>query len=721
VYKNEVLNRVLLLMKYDNRQTLSENVEKINLSEQYSATNEKLWSSVNSGDVNAIKSYSCGLSKMTFTELTNLFKSMAPKSGVITPDLFGFQTYNNPTIASTILENEIYLRRLKNIDSFEKIMIPLKKIINVSSLGQEAADTSNNIGSDPQLPESTLLSNKIIAGKGITSTVSYYAAKSATLICSEGVVPAGEKKQKSVKTTGNELSDCPLPNLKEGNKFRLYVNSIYPELAKKKKSKGGVELDLFNRNENSYCNSFIKNAYYFKLEDGTTLGQKYERYIKNDEFNQNLEIEVESYADATAVRNLGSGNVTGTEEEKERKKQQEKEEIGKILEKKSEIINNPIVKKVFPNVNELMKDEDCKIQYLKFFQGIIDGTVKNKNNRIVGKRYYNKDGQMFIAKWNESTPPCTDEFWDKHGWKIQVGAAVVAGILLPGYGWGLALQVLIDAGLNAYSLQKAIKSQDEDRIKLESLYLLLPILMATRPVRVALENLKFTKETIESLSSKLSGFDNLTTAQKEFILTNLTAEEKRALTAMSTNSNVRNVIENTSKETIEKLKSSGKYANVSTLRKISEPLTNLFIYGAPMVGYVAYQIANIEKIAKEKIGRPLNKEEKELFGITLSLLSKENASKFVESLDNLTAEEFKEKVGENGEAMRMIREKETVDEKSIKSYSEGLEKVIQEWMNGIKGAEEIKLLDEPNPEIIKSIKTIPQDSSGELEYAPGGD
>jgi hypothetical protein len=70
------------------------------------------------------------------------------------------------------------------------------------------------------------------------------------------------------------------------------------------------------------------------LDDGTTLGQKYERYIKNDEFNQNLEIEVESYADATAVRNLGSGNVTDTEEEKE----QEKEKIGKILEKKSEII-----------------------------------------------------------------------------------------------------------------------------------------------------------------------------------------------------------------------------------------------------------------------------------------------------------------------------------------------------------------------------------------------
>ena len=697
-------------MKYDNRQTLSENVEKITLSEQYSATNEKLWSSVNSGDENSIRAYSCQLSEMTFTELANLFKLMSPKSGVITPDLFGFQTYNKPTIASTILENEIYLRRLKNIDSFEKIIIPLKKIINVSTLGSEAADISNNIGSDPQLPESTLLSNKIIQGKGFISAPSYYAAKSATLICSQGVVPAGEKKQKSIKTTGNELSDCPLPNLKEGNKFRLFVNSIYPELAKKKKSKGGVELDLFNKNESSYCNSFIKNAFNFKLEDGKTLGDEYKNYIKNEEFNQRLEIGVETQQDATSVRNLGSGNVTDTEE----KKEQEKEEIGKILEKKSEIINNPIVKKVFPNVNELMKDEDCKIQYLKFFQGIIDGTVKNKNNRIVGKRYYNKDGQMFIAKWNESTPPCTNEFWDKHGWKIQVGAAVVAGILLPGYGWGLALQVLIDAGLNVYSLEQAKKSQDEDRIKMETAYLFLPILMASRPVRIALENLKFTKETIESLSSKLSGFDNLTTAQKEFILENLTAEEKRALTEMSTNTNFREIIKNQTKETLDKLKSSAKSASTTALRKISEPLVNLFVYGAPMVGYVAYQIANIEKIAKEKIGRPLNKEEREIFGITLSLLSKQDASEFVGFLDNLTPEEFEQKVGEGGEVMRMIREKGKIDGNKINEYVQ----MFEDFKNSFKDAEDIELLPEPNSEVKNNIKS----SSGEkidVEEVPG--
>ena len=42
-------------------------------------------------------------------------------------DLIGYGL-GTPTIASTILENEIYLRRLKNKNSFEKIIIPLKRV-----------------------------------------------------------------------------------------------------------------------------------------------------------------------------------------------------------------------------------------------------------------------------------------------------------------------------------------------------------------------------------------------------------------------------------------------------------------------------------------------------------------------------------------------------------------------------------------------------------------
>ena len=114
--KKEILERVLLLMKYDNKQTLSENYSNIVINEQYSATNESLWKLVNSGDENSIKAYSCQLKDMTFTQLASLFKQMSPKSGVITPDLIGYGL-GTPTIASTILENEIYLRRLKNKNS----------------------------------------------------------------------------------------------------------------------------------------------------------------------------------------------------------------------------------------------------------------------------------------------------------------------------------------------------------------------------------------------------------------------------------------------------------------------------------------------------------------------------------------------------------------------------------------------------------------------------
>ena len=661
-------------MKYDNSQTLSENYSKININEQYSATNEKLWQMVNNGEENTIKSYSCELSKMTFAQLVNLFKQMTPKSGVITPDLIRYGL-GTPTIASTILENEIYLRRLKNKDSFEKIMIPLKSIINVPSLGQQASSTSNTIGKEPELPESTLLSNKMIQGKGITSSVSYYASKSATLICGQGVVPAssGEKKK-----TQQELKK------EERNYFKteIFDLSLLPT----------YDLRKIDPN-NPKCGPWY--------EEGEWTEPK-----------TNITIDLKCESPSSILTKL-------IDKYKEREQEEGKEKEEKSLtDNKENIINNKILQRVFTKdkLQTFLQDEDCKLQYLKFFQGVIDGSIKNKNGRVVGKAYKNSKGQLYYAKWDEPTPPCTDEWWDKHGWKIQVGAAVVAGILLPGYGWGLAAQVLIDAGLNVYSLQKALKTQDEDRIKLESLYLFLPLVMATRPVRVALEELKFTKATIDSLSSKISSITpNMTPAQREFILENLTNEEKRALTMMSTNPKVREVIKNSTKETLDKLKTGAKSAKVSGLRKVSEPLVNLLVYGVPMVGYIAYQIANLDKISQEKLGRPLNKEEKEIWKIALSMISEEDAVKLVSYIDTLPKERLEQGMNEGTEYGRQLKkdaESQGLTDEFNKGFNEKINNVLDNWFNSLGVPDDIQLLDSPNDSI-----PIPE-GDGEQEFLP---
>ena len=603
-------------MKYDNKQTLSENYSNIVINEQYSATNESLWKLVNSGDENSIKAYSCQLKDMTFTQLASLFKQMSPKSGVITPDLIGYGL-GTPTIASTILENEIYLRRLKNKNSFEKIIIPLKSIINVSSLGQRASSTSNTIGKEPESPESTLLSNKMIQGKGITSSVSYYAAKSATLICGQGVVPASPATKKK---TQQELKK---------EEINYFKTEIFDFLSLPK-----YDLKKIDPN-NPKCGPWYEEGEWTEPKTNITID------LKCESPSSILTKLIDKYKEREQEK--------GKEEEEKRKEEEEKS----LVTNKDNIINNKILQRVFSKdkLQTFLQDEDCKLQYLKFFQGIVDGSVKNKNGRVVGKAYKNSKGQLYYAKWNEPTPPCTDEWWDKHGWKIQVGAAVVAGILLPGYGWGLATQVLIDAGLNVYSLQKALKSQDEDRIKFESMFLFLPIIMASKPVRTFLDELKFSKQTIDSLTEKISKItDRMTTQEREFILQNLTNEEKRALTMMGSNQKFKEIIKNTTKETLDNLKSGKKLADVSRIRKWSEFLVNLSVYGGPLIGYASI----INDASKKKIGRPLNKEEQIFWNSAEALLKDEENKKITEVLSdpNTSSIDFKKYATTENSAIR---------------------------------------------------------------------
>jgi hypothetical protein len=723
-------------MKYDNRQTLSENVEKITINEQRNpntkvettlpATDPKVWEAVNEGYIDNISAYACKVSKMTFTELASLFKTITPKYGVITPDLIGYGIFNKPSIATVILENEIYLRRIQNKDSFYEIMIPLKKILNLSKLGPQAADTSNNIGSKPVSPESTLLSSAIIIGKGFTSAPSYYAGKSATVICSQGVIPAGKPKPKPKKEVGMDFTNIP-------NRKTMWekINQNY------KKKNPNVPIDMMDLRINGTNKD--KGFSYSELD-----AKKLYQTNPNWQYPADIGTNIYEFARSAGYSELQSSQILkkfGTPNEigesnwkkfviklsKQEQSKKENEEYEKSLgDKKTEIIDNPIVKKVFPNVNELMKDEDCKVQYLKFFQGVINGMIRNKNNRIVGKPYYNNKGQMFIAKWNESTPPCTNEWWDKYGWMIQVGGAVVASIVLPGYGWGLAAQVLIDGGLNLYSLEQAKKSQDEDRIKMETAYLFLPILMATKPVRVALENLKFTKKTIDELSSELTGFNKLSRSQQDFILLNLSPEKAKVLTEIGTNSKIRDVIKQQTKELMDKVKNVAKGAKLPVLRKYSEPLVNLFVYGAPMVGYVALQINKLNKITKEKIGRNLSKEEEEFIAIGLALLNEKDAQTFTkgfEDMDGKEVEKMLEIIPKEGLVYQkvekdpnLIEDKEEI-EKGSDLVTSALKEFFKEWKKNNPDNVEIKMNKEPNSLIKSEIeKTVDKE---ETDYAPG--
>lgn len=113
-----ILERVLLLMKYNNKMTLTENYELI--TEQRAPTEmldgvltQALW--LNDDKNYASKdfkevwySFLSKVASMTLTELKNLSKELSQKGyGPITNGLYGFNK-PNAGIANIIIENQIY-------------------------------------------------------------------------------------------------------------------------------------------------------------------------------------------------------------------------------------------------------------------------------------------------------------------------------------------------------------------------------------------------------------------------------------------------------------------------------------------------------------------------------------------------------------------------------------------------------------------------------------
>jgi len=119
--KQELLERVLLMMNYDSSKTLNENTQLI--TEQYA------WPSVLQQGLELSKTrafsgpkwetYLNGLMATTLPDLMKIQKGFSDAGyGAISPD-FGLQGFNkpNPTPASIVLENDIYVKSLKNYEN----------------------------------------------------------------------------------------------------------------------------------------------------------------------------------------------------------------------------------------------------------------------------------------------------------------------------------------------------------------------------------------------------------------------------------------------------------------------------------------------------------------------------------------------------------------------------------------------------------------------------
>jgi hypothetical protein len=741
--KQELLERVLLMMNYDSSKTLNENTQLI--TEQYA------WPSVLQQGLELSKTrafsgpkwetYLNGLMATTLPDLMKIQKGFSDAGyGAISPD-FGLQGFNkpNPTPASIVLENDIFVKSLRNYE-------------NRKAKGL-------NAGIKPTGPQSTLIPEVPVQMKNL------FGKTSGQLLDERQKQKSDAQKKKTdlqKKKNEDELkaSGCFFVNKQEGDAFRGWFNDTYPKLAQKN------QLDR----SGAFCNSFINKVANATFKEGINKGKKvYDVYLivksqkdatsnitnvnptpeydsKNQKknFRNTLESPGKSYSEYEDVFDFSSfpielpltqyNKTTGdyggykfnywTEPKTKIKvyiQGKTKDEVFIELidlydtqqenKKKDELItkvnNSPLINQLFSEkaINYALNNCDEE-GVLSFFQEILDGTKKNKYGNIVGKYYKNSKGQSFMAKWDSEEIPCEDPFWKEYGVYIQLGGMLAIGILSGGLGLGpsaaLFVELAADTALNLYSLKKSSEAQDPDAIKMDLAYVFLPLLMASGPVRAALKSAKFGDEVIESVESKLKSLPpNSTKTQVDDLFKNMTPQEQRVINELG-KEEYKDVVQKASKDVMDGLK---KTAKAKIGRKISNPLINILVYGAPAANYLVNQVNKMNEILKSRGKKTLTAQEQEIWAMALSFLNNQDRNEFTNSLNNLSDTDLNELVS-NPKIQQAIQKQyytETIKneedrKKSADEFIKDLRKIMEESAKKVEESnDEIELivLDEP--------------------------
>ena len=682
--QKEILQRVLLMMNYNSSKTLNENTQLI--TEQYT------WPTIlqqglklaknNTSSGPEWQTYLNGLNATTLPDLMKIQKGFSDAGyGAISPD-FGLQGFNkpNPTPASIVLENDIYVKSLKDYN-------------NKVAQSKKSGNSYFNVGIEPKGPQSTLLPDfppqmKLLFGKTSGQLLDELQKQSAS----------NQQKKKEQKALD---SGCVFKNKTEGDAFREWFNNSYPKLAQKN------QLDR----SGAFCNSYINKVANATFKEGIFKGKKVYDVFKGltadlSGYDPNSKI---PKVDITAQRDKPQSDASKfISQEKQRKVTDQYQDM--LTQEEAEMrayyrnnvfdlsslppyniakvdINNPdcgpwykendwtepktkftvnircespesVLTKLIdlyrkqqatssPLINQLFSQEEIDYALdncdqegvLSFFEEIINGTKRNKSGQVVGKYYRNSKGQSYMAKWDSPKIPCESEFWRDYGLYIQLGGMVAISILSGGLGLGpsaaLFLELAADTTLNLYSLSKSVEAQDDDAIKMDLAYVFLPLLMASGPVRAALKSAKFGDDVIESVESKLKSLPpNATKTQVDDLLKNMTPQEQRVIKELGSEE-YKDVVQKASKDVVDGLK---KTADAPIGRKLSNPSINILVYGAPAGSYIYKKLTDIDSILDKNNLAKLSQEEKELWGRALSFLSAQDQDELIGALNNLSAD-----------------------------------------------------------------------------------
>jgi hypothetical protein len=661
--KKEILERVLLLMKYDNKITLSENYNII--SEQLSID-----SIVNQG-INVNNSE--GKNKQVFNDF--LYNISSSNLNDLNKILSGINSkmsgVNKLNISSSIVANEIYYKKLE--DYYTK--------------KEKGEDYSYQYGKKTRItkPEKPNLTDV---------RLSPYS-KSATEIL-QGYKTETEKKNK--ESEKNKVK-CPFSSKKDADNFRIWINKKYPKIAKKydlsvkgpecneniinaskhifyiddtnmssmksvweyekqgtditKKTQSDVEAGYNSYTASTNFDSVVRNAIMdengkYSQSDIDNYGTLIYDFFQNEisklknisetknretgdiETRWNLsELKDDSYNITIKTYRVNSKQI-GYEKEgysssrkvdlveaksKEQILKDYFEELKKVNQKLqlksviSDVLDSPNYQRLYGTDDKSKKFIEDKIKECgdsarNYFEELSAGQIRNRQGKVVGSL---ENG--VVIKPDSNNIPCTNEFWEKWGGYIQIGTIVGAAILSAGLSLGptaaFILEATVDTAVNYYALKKSVEKGDKSEIKMNLAYLMLPFLMRAPIVKQGLMRLKYGSKAIESVESKLNQLKpGATKSEINQVINAMTNEEKSVITGLQ-KPEMKKVIQSATQDTIKGLKSGSKMATTSSL---PEHIVNLFVYGAPVGKNLLDNISEL----KQKYLRALKRQPTEI-------------------------------------------------------------------------------------------------------------
>lgn len=767
--KKEILERVLLLMKYDNRITLSENYTV--LAEQLSTD-----SIINQGiDVNNTD----GKNKQKFNDFLYSISSSNLKD--LNKILSGINSkmrgINKLDIASSIVANEIYYKNLE--DYYTK--------------KEKGEDYTYQYGKKTRItkPEKPVLGDVRLAPYAESATEILQRYKSATEKKNK------EKEQQDLKKGIVSKNRCPFDNKKDADEFRIWINKKYPKIAK--------QYDLSIKGPECNINILNASAHLFYIEDtlvssksvweyekeGTDISKKiqdekeseYKSGIenkskqmraeftvsdKNGIFSQSdvdnygelinnfIDTQISKLTNITEFRNKETGivetrwNISELKDEdynitiytnrvvKFNLGNYEKE--GYSRSKTVDLLEAKSKEQIAKDYFEELKKMNEKLQLKSVISDILDSAnfqriygTDDKSKKFIedkikecgdsARNYFeelsagqirNSRGKVVgslengvVIRPDSNKIPCTNEFWEKYGGYIQIGTIVGAAILSAGLSLGPTAAFILEATVDTAVNYYALKKSVEKGDKSE-IKMNLAYLMLPFLMRAPIvkQGLARLKYGSETIASVESKLNSLRP--------NATKSEINAVINGMSNQE-KAVLTGLQKPAMKKAIQTATQETIQGLKAgteaaqvsgLPEHLVNLFVYTAPVGKNLLDNISEIKEKYRKQLQRQPSNIELKVWAAVKEKLRQQNEEDLLNQLMNTP--EFKKVV----ESKQMENAKKTVSgfegkkPEEVKQQLEGVNRKINDLI--------IFMKSNLNSQSDKNIPTV-KDNNKDLE------